>query len=160
MPYFALKASDISDGIKLIVFVVCDWLTAVTCTHACGWATPTGSPFSSQWEKRDGPTSSTRQRTASSGSLPQPFMRWSTPLRWMNRPFSSTAYQCRTKRSCSRVNFQGPPSSACSHSEHQPAICQPSVLTGRTQRPKASRCQVGPMNVGSRRSISSGVRTA
>src|SRR5690606_14204223 len=81
MPYFALKASDISDGIKLIVFVVCDWLTAVTCTHACGCATPTGSPFSSQWEKRDGPTSSTRQRTASSGSLPQPFMRWSTPLR-------------------------------------------------------------------------------
>ncbi len=75
MPYFALKASDINEGMSAIVFVVCDWLTAVTWTHARGWGTPTGSPASSQWEKRDGPHSSTRQSTASSGSLPHPFMR-------------------------------------------------------------------------------------
>ena len=123
------ERSDISDGNSVMVLRVWSRLTAATCTHACGCGTPTGSPSASQCEKRDGPTSSTRHSTARSGSLPQPFRRWRTPLRLMNRPVSSTAYHRRTKRSCSWVNRHGPPSSARRYSAHQPAICQPSVYS-------------------------------
>lgn len=46
------------------------------------------------------------------------------------------------------------------NSEHQPAICQPSVRLGRTQAPRVSLCQVGPRNVGRSCSMSSAVSSA
>lgn len=62
------------------------------------------------------------------------------------------------KRSCSGVNFQGLPSSPFRYSAHQPAICQPSVRSGRSQEPSGFRCHVGPMWMGAKASISSMVR--
>src|SRR5690349_9506732 len=104
-----MNSSLISDGMYSIVFVVWDWLTAVTWTHARGHGIETGWPFLFQSGlpafifTRLGPTSSTRQMTASRGSLPQPFIRWRTPLRYTKRPESSTAYHHRMKRICSGV---------------------------------------------------------
>lgn len=79
-------------GSSFMVFLVCSWLTAHTCTHAFGSSRPTGSPVrGSQWSKVSGAKQLATAPPAAIGSLPHPLSRWSTALSCNGRPSSSSA---------------------------------------------------------------------
>ena len=132
-----------------MVFLVCSWLTAHTCTHAFGSSLPIGSPLTgSQWSNVNGAKHAPHAPPAAIGSLPQPLRRCSTALSCSGRPWSSRAQNHSQKRACSLVHFHGSPLDELrSQYPLHPRNCQPSVTCGRIQ-PCSSRRHVGPMSIG------------